>query len=183
MEYAYLKAIHIIFVVTWFAGMFYIPRLFIYSTEANQKSELEKIALQSQLGIMMSRLWYGITWPSAILTLIFGPWVLWKGGWWPALISGNALWLWIKIGLVVLLYGYHLYLHYMFRSIRQGNYRWSSDNLRIWNEGATVLLIAIVMLATVKTGMSMVWGLAGLVILMVVLLVTIRIYKKIRTGN
>lgn len=183
MDYAYLKALHIIFVVTWFAGMFYIPRLFIYATEANEKDAVSRDVLQAQFRIMMSRLWYGITWPSAVLTLVLGPWVLWKGGWWAAMFEGSALWLVIKVALVVVLYGYHLYLHYMFASIRSGHYRWSSDSLRIWNEGATVLLIAIVMLATVKTGISLVWGLLGLVVLMAVLLAAIRTYKKLRNSN
>jgi putative membrane protein len=97
--------------------------------------------------------------------------------------AGSALWLVIKVALVVILYGYHLYIHYMFTSIRAGHYKWSSDRLRIWNEGATVLLIAIVMLATVKTGISVVWGLVGLVVLMAALLAAIRIYKKLRSGN
>ena len=73
--YLYLKALHIIFMVTWFAGMFYIVRLFIYNTEANGKTEPERTILQKQFGIMIKRLWLGITWPSAILTLIFGPWL------------------------------------------------------------------------------------------------------------
>ncbi|MDR9488704.1 CopD family protein, partial [Salibacter sp.] len=70
----YIKALHIIFVVTWFAGLFYIVRLFIYHTEAEQRSEPEKSILQSQFRLMEKRLWYGITWPSAVLTMIFGIW-------------------------------------------------------------------------------------------------------------
>ena len=81
MLYAYLKALHIVFVVTWFAGLFYMPRLFIYNTEAGEKSTEAKAALREQLGIMQQRLWYGITWPSAILTLILGTTVLFNGGW------------------------------------------------------------------------------------------------------
>ena len=68
--YSYLKALHIIFVVTWFAGMFYMPRLFIYNTEAGEKDNAAKNALRDQFKIMMKRLWLGITWPSAILTLV-----------------------------------------------------------------------------------------------------------------
>ena len=73
--YLYVKAIHIIFMVTWFAGLFYMPRLFIYQAEAEAKEEPAKSAVQDQLGIMAKRLWYGITWPSAVLTLIFGTWM------------------------------------------------------------------------------------------------------------
>ncbi|HET6765939.1 MAG TPA: CopD family protein, partial [Chitinophagaceae bacterium] len=79
--YLYLKALHIIFIVTWFAGLFYFPRLFIYNTEANDKPAAVKEALQEQFAIMMKRLWYGITWPSALLTLVFGLLVLIKGEW------------------------------------------------------------------------------------------------------
>src|SRR5512133_2723058 len=97
MQYGYLKAAHIIFVVTWFAGMFYMPRLFIYSTEANEKSEPEKSILQNQFNIMMKRLWYGITWPSAILTLILGLAVMGAGGWDKLLFTETGRWLLVKL--------------------------------------------------------------------------------------
>ena len=74
--YLYVKAIHIVFIVTWFSGLFYIVRLFIYNAEAETKPELEKSILRPQFNMMTRRLWYGITWPSAILTLIFGPWII-----------------------------------------------------------------------------------------------------------
>src|SRR6187399_2869758 len=73
LMYLYLKALHIIFIVTWFAGLFYMPRLFIYATEAGEKPETEQSVLRKQFSVMMKRLWYGITWPSAILTLLLGP--------------------------------------------------------------------------------------------------------------
>ena len=71
MEYLYLKSLHIVFVVTWFAGLFYIVRLFIYHTEANDKPEPDRSILFKQFVHMERLLWYVITWPSAILTLIF----------------------------------------------------------------------------------------------------------------
>ena len=73
--YYYVLALHIIFIVTWFSGLFYIVRLFIYNAEAGEKSEPERKILRAQFDMMTRRLWYGITWPSAILTLIFGPWM------------------------------------------------------------------------------------------------------------
>ena len=76
MDYLNVKALHIIFVVTWFAGLFYIVRLFIYQTEALEKEDPERTIVSDQLAIMSKRLWLAITWPSAILTLIFGPWLL-----------------------------------------------------------------------------------------------------------
>jgi len=173
MIYFYIKALHIIFIVTWFAGMFYIVRLFIYHTESAEKASPEREILGTQFKIMIRRLWLGITWPSAVLTLLFGPW-LW------ILMGSMPTWLAIKIVVVVLLYLYHLSLHVLYRQQMKGIFRFSSQKLRIWNEVATLLLFAIVFLASVKQGMSLIFGLAGLVSLTLVLLLAIRIYKTIR---
>jgi putative membrane protein len=178
--YPYIKAIHIVFIVTWFAGLFYFPRLFIYNTEANEKPAAVKEALQQQFGVMMKRLWYGITWPSAILTLIFGLLVLFNGGWNSIVFTPAGKWLLIKLIFVFFLYIYHLTLHKIFKEQLRGIFKYSSQQLRLWNEVATVFLIAIVILATVKESMSFVWGIIGLVIFIVVLMVAIRIYKMIR---
>lgn len=178
--YAYLKALHIIFVVTWFAGMFYIVRLFIYNTEANQKAEPEKSILQKQFSIMIKRLWLGITWPSAILTLIFGPWVMFNGGWSKTLDGEAGRWLLVKLVFVVLLYVYHFTLHALYKQEAAGIFRYSSQKLRIWNEVATIFLVPIVMLATVKSSMSWLWGLIGLIGFVIVLVSAIKIYKTLR---
>ena len=180
MAYLYLKALHIIFVVTWFAGLFYIPRLFIYNTEAQQKDEAVRNALQDQFGIMIKRLWYGITWPSAILTLVLGITVLFKGGWNLTLMNTAGQWLLIKLVFVVFLYIYHYTLHRMVLQELRGEFRYSSMQLRIWNEVATVILIAVVMLATVKQSISLIWGLVGLIAFMALLMSAIRIYKILR---
>jgi putative membrane protein len=98
MLYNYLKALHIIFIVTWFAGMFYMPRLFIYATEANDKDPVTRDVLQSQFNVMMRRLWFGITWPSAVLTLY--PWTLvycGKADGGAVMAEGNAAWLIVKL--------------------------------------------------------------------------------------
>ena len=108
--YPYIKALHIIFVVTWFAGLFYMPRLFIYATEAGNKPEAEQKILRDQFAIMMKRLWYGITWPSAILTLILGVWVLFQGGWYTIVFAEAGRWLLLKLGFIVLLYLYQFSL-------------------------------------------------------------------------
>ena len=180
--YFYLKAIHIIFIVTWFAGLFYVVRLFIYNTEANEKPAEEKRILQAQLGIMIRRLWLGITWPSAILTAILGPWVMFNMGYEKTLGSPSGNWLLIKIIFVVLLYIYHFSLHRIYKEEARGVFRYTSNQLRIWNEVATVLLVAIVMLATVKQSFSWVWGIVGLIGLVIILLAAIKIYKRLRKG-
>jgi protoporphyrinogen IX oxidase len=174
--YFYIKALHIIFIVTWFAGMFYIVRLFIYNAEAAQKGEPEKTILQKQFSIMIRRLWLGITWPSAVLTLIFGPW-MWL------MLDSIPQWLVVKLFFVAALYAYHLTLHRIYSQQSKGIFRYSSQQLRIWNEVATIFLVAIVMLATVKQSLSFLWGLLGLLGMVVVLMSAIRIYRKLRMKN
>jgi putative membrane protein len=178
--YNYIKALHIIFIVTWFAGMFYIVRLYIYNTEANARPEPEKSILQRQLNIMIKRLWLGITWPSAILTLIFGPWVMLNGNWDKLLLHEAGKWLLIKLVFVVLLYVYHFTLHTLYKQQANGVYKYSSQQLRIWNEVATIFLVPIVMLATVKSSISWLWGLVGLIGFVIVLMSAIKIYKALR---
>ena len=178
--YQYLKALHIIFIVTWFSGLFYMPRLFIYNTEAKDKPEQIKVALQEQFGIMMKRLWYGITWPSAIITLILGPWVMIYNQWHTVVFEEEGRWLLIKLIFVSGLYAYHFSLQKIVNQQLKGHFNYSSQQLRIWNEVATIFLVAIVILASVKQSLSFVWALIGLVFFIVLLLSAIRIYKLIR---
>jgi putative membrane protein len=173
MIYYYIKAAHIIFVVTWFAGLFYIVRLFVYNTEANYKTEPEKSFLQKQFAVMIRRLWYGITWPSALITLGLGIWTWSMYGITPA-------WLKMKLAFVAGLYIYHFSLQAMVSQQLKGVFRHTSQQLRIWNELATVFLVSIVMLVVVKQNLSLVWGLGGLVILVILLMSAIRIYQLIR---
>ncbi|WP_276480563.1 CopD family protein [Paraflavitalea pollutisoli] len=171
--FLYIKALHIIFIVTWFAGMFYMPRLFIYNTEAADKPDIVKSALREQFAVMMKRLWYGITWPSAVLTLVFGL-TTWH------LLGVTPQWLVIKLGFVVGLYIYFFSLHRIFKQQVQGVFKYSSQQLRIWNEVATIFLVAIVMLVVVKQSLSFLWGIIGLLLFVVLLMSAIRIYKVLR---
>jgi putative membrane protein len=152
-------------------------RLFIYNTEAHEKPEPEKTILQQQFTIMIRRLWLGITWPSALLTLIFGPWM-----WY--MMDALPTWLAVKLCFVVGLYAYHFTLHRLYKQQAAGVFKYSSTQLRIWNEMATVFLIAIVMLAVVKQSLSPVWGLLGLFLFVILLMSAIKLYKLVRTkGN
>lgn len=175
MTALYLKAIHIIFVVTWFAGLFYMPRLFVYIIEANEKTEPERSILLRQLNMMASRLWFAITWPSAILTALMGT----------SLLINHPAWLQfgfmhIKLALVFLLYLYHFSLHVIFRQLRRGEVKYTSQQMRFWNEVSTLFLIAIVFLIVLKDSLSMVWGLGGLLAVIVLITVGIKLYKKYR---
>jgi protoporphyrinogen IX oxidase len=174
--YSYIKALHIIFIVTWFSGLFYMVRLFIYHTEAAEKPEPAKSILQTQFRIMIRRLWMGITWPSAILTLIFGPW-MW------IMMDALPTWLIIKLCFVVGLYLYHFSLHIIYRQQMKGIFRFSSQQLRVWNEIATIFLVAIVMVVVVKQNMSWAWGLLGLFLFVILLMSAIKIYKLVRTRS
>lgn len=181
--YLYIKALHIIFAVTWFAGLFYMPRLFVYNTEAQEQPEEARNILTQQFSLMMRRLWYGITWPSLVLNLIFGSLVVYLGKWYVQLYNGSGTWLLIKLIFIILLYGYHFSLHRIFKQQMQGVFKYSSQQLRIWNEVATIFLISIVMLATVKQSISFVWGLTGLICFIVLLMSAIKIYKIVRTSR
>ena len=172
--YLYLKALHIIFIVTWFSGLFYIVRLFIYNAEANEKPEPEKSILKTQFTIMIKRLWLGITWPSAVITLVLGPLLIYIN---PAILD---TWLWIKIGFVIGLYFYHFSLNVLYRQQNKNLFKYNSQQLRLWNEVATIFLISIIFLVVVKQAMSLVWGLLGLVLFILILLSAIKIYKLIR---
>jgi putative membrane protein len=158
-----------------------MPRLFIYNTEAEEQPDPVKTILHKQFNVMMKRLWYGITWPSAILTLGFGLLVMINGNWHKMLLQPEGKWLLVKLVFVLCLYVYHFTLHKIFKQEIKGSFKYTSQQLRIWNEVATVFLIAIVMLAVVKQSMSFVWGLIGLILFIIVLMSAIKIYKAVRT--
>ncbi len=173
--YNYIKSLHLIFVVTWFAGLFYEPRLFIYHIEASKKSSPAKEILEKQLKIMSRRLWYIITWPSAILTTIFAVWLL--------VLMPDWLyqsWMLIKIGFILLLFAYHLKTHQMFLELQRGEIRYSSNFMRIWNEGATLFLFAIVFLAIVKSAIHWIFMVLGIFGLFVFLMFAIKLFKRLR---
>lgn len=174
--YDYLKALHVIFVVTWFAGLFYLPRLFIYYTEAADQGEPAKKILQDQFMIMQRRLWYGITWPSCVVTLVFGFSMIHH--WFP--LTENR-WLIVKLGFVLLLFLYHLSLGKIFKSFKRGELPYTNTQLRVWNEVSTIFLVAIVFLVVLKNFLSMTYGLIGLIVFIAVLMGAISVYKKIRT--
>jgi protoporphyrinogen IX oxidase len=173
--YLTYKALHIVFVVTWFSGLFYIVRLFIYHVEALQKPEQERVILVNQYKIMQSRLWYGITWPSMVLALLFGLLLLWNE---PGYLKFPYMH--FKLALVVLLVIYHMSCQLIFRKLKSGNHRFTSLKLRIWNEVATLFLVGIVFLIVLKSTISFWWATLGILLFGAMLMLAIRIYKKIR---
>lgn len=174
MALLYIKALHIIFVVTWFAGLFYIVRLFIYHVEAEEKPETEKNILQNQYKIMERRLWNIITAPSMILTVATGLYIAYE------MHFFRMGWLHLKILLVILLMVYHFICLRILKRLLKDEIVYTSTNLRLWNEVATLLLVAIVFLVELKNSMSLVWGLGGLIVLAIIMMLAVRLYKKRR---
>ena len=152
-----------------------MPRLLIYMTEAHDKMEPEKSILLKNFKPMASRLWFGIAWPSAIVTLIMGTTMLINQPEWLSMGFMH-----IKLTLVFLLYLYHFSLHYIFNLLKNNKVNYTSQQLRMWNELATLFLISIVFIIVLKSALSMVWGVVGLFIVMVLIFIGIRLYKKIR---
>ncbi|AMC12020.1 protoporphyrinogen IX oxidase [Lutibacter profundi] len=178
MTYLYIKSLHIIFITTWFAGLFYIIRLFIYYKEAEEKPEIEKNILLKQYKLMIKRLWYIITWPSAILATGFAIWLLILQ---PAWLQTN--WMLIKLGFVALLFAYHWTCQIMYNQIEKGYLKYSSFALRIWNEVATIILFACVFLVILKNSLGWIFGVIGIVSVSILLMLGIKLYKNIRNKN
>jgi putative membrane protein len=174
-NYAVWKSLHIIFVVSWFAGLFYMVRLFIYHTEANTKSEVEKTILHQQFNLMQWRLWYIITTPAMILTVLFGTFML---------LANTALlqlpWMHLKLGFVVILLVYHFICQGLMNKLKSGTSNWTSGHLRLWNEVATLLLVAIVFLVELQSTLGWLGGIAGFFGTGIALMLGIRLYKKYR---
>jgi putative membrane protein len=175
--YLLMKSLHIIAVVTWFAGLFYMPRLMIYFAEANSKPSPEKEILQNQFKIMQKRLWNIITWPSAILAPTFAGYML---------MSWNVhenIWLRIKLWLVVGLYLFQFFLHKIYKEQQKGIVSLSPTKLRILNEVSTLFLVSIVFLVVMKTELALAYGVGGLIVLMIILGISISIYKRVRDNS
>ncbi|WP_316634851.1 CopD family protein [uncultured Flavobacterium sp.] len=176
--YNYLKSLHLIFVITWFAGLFYIVRLFVYQIEANEKPSPEKEILQAQYKIMAYRLWYIITWPSAILASIFAFWMLFFTD------LGNAWlkmpWMHVKLCFVFLLYLYHLKCHQIFKQLQNDEVKYSNNFMRLWNEGATIILFAVVFLVILKSAINWIFGVVGIILFSVLIMLGFKFYKRIR---
>ncbi|MBI3510660.1 MAG: CopD family protein [Bacteroidetes bacterium] len=170
--YVYIKTLHVIFVVTWFAALFYMPRLLIYHVEADAKQEPERTILSTQFKLMQKRLWYAIGWPSMLLATIFGMWMF---GLNPGLLKEG--WFILKLSFVAGLLLYHFQTHFIFAMQQKDVFKWSSFNLRLWNEVATIFLFAIMFLVIPKKNSDWVWVTLGLLVLTAILLASVAIYK------
>ncbi len=176
--YNYIKSLHLIFVITWFAGLFYIPRLFVYQIEAFEKPSPEKEILGKQLKLMAKRLWFIITWPSAILATLFAVWLLLLVPEWL-----EQSWMHVKLGFIVLLIAYHLKSHQIYKQLQADIIKWSSNQMRMWNEGSTLILFSVIFLVIVRDAVNWIYGTLGIILLAVLLMLGIKFYKKVRDKN
>ena len=158
--YPYILSIHIIFVVCWMAGLFYMVRLFIYHTEAQAKPEPDRTILSKQFDIMESKLWWIIATPSMYLVLSAGIAMLY-------ILPGylQQPWLHVKLTFVLGLIIYHFICQSKMKQMRNGVYKWTSTQLRLWNELATLLLFAIVFLVVLKNAVNWIYGVVGIIAL------------------
>ena len=163
MSLLYLKALHLIGVIVWFAGLFYLGRLFVYHCEADERPEPESRILKAQFELMEKRLYYGITWPGMCITILFGTAMLME--------LGLPPWVHTKIGLVILLVIYHLWCGHLRKQLFHEKCNWSGKHFRIFNEIPTLLLVTIVFLVVFKEALS--WSiflliLAGMILTIIV---------------
>ncbi len=170
--YLYIKALHLIGIVTWFAGLFYIVRLFIYHVEAGQKPEAEKAILQNQFAIMERRLWYGITNPAMIITTFFGLWLMVEIQAW------KMPWFHWKLMFLILLFGYHWSCGKIRKNLLAGTCRLTSKQLRAWNEVTTILLFGIVFTAVLKSPLAGMKGIAGLLVFGTGIFLAMKLFKR-----
>lgn len=133
----WIKALHIVFMVTWFAGLFYLPRLFVYHAMVQDPPSLERFK------VMERKLYFGIMTPGAVLTLAFGLW-LWLG------YGFSGGWLYAKLALVALLVGYHFWCGHLLKDFKLDRNRKSHRWFRWFNEVPVLLLFAIVLLVVLK---------------------------------
>jgi putative membrane protein len=175
LNYEVIKSLHLIFVITWFAGLFYIPRLFVYQIEAHQKPEPEKSILLEQLKLMTQRLWFIISWPSAVLATAFAILLLVINPYWL-----QASWMHVKLGFVLLLFIYHYKTHLIYKELKNNVVKWTSNGMRIYNEGATLILFSVVFLVILKSAINWIYGVIGLIVFAIILMLLFKIYKRYR---
>lgn len=175
MAYFWFKAFHLIGVVVWFAGLFYIVRLFVYHAEASQEPEPAQTILKNQYQIMEKRLYHIITTPGMVVTVAMAIGLLVTE---PEVLKDG--WLHIKLAFVAVLIAYHFYCGRIMRRLAAGECNWTGQQFRALNEAPTVLLVAIVLLAVFKNNLPTditAWGIFGMIVVMAV---TIQLYAKKR---
>lgn len=153
-----LKVLHLFFMVSYFAALFHLVRLYIAHREALRAWEPERTTLADRFSAMERYSLYYLAWPALVLLTLFGLWMLWER---PALLKEPFMH--TKLGLVALLIGYHLWAHRLHGRLVRGELRWSAIQLRIWAQGPTLFLFALLILVLLRDRVGWWWGVLGLI--------------------
>lgn len=182
MDINVIKSLHIIFVVSWFAGLFYMVRLFIYHVEAQDKESNEREILSRQFILMEKKLWWIITTPAMVLAIIFGAWMIFFS---PGLTKYylSQPWMQLKLGFVGLLLVYHFICQHIMNQFRLEIFKWTSTQLRLWNELATLFLVSIVFLVVLKSSFNWITGTVAFFLAGILLMLAVKFYKRWRAKN
>ncbi|MHA8051148.1 CopD family protein [Aquirufa sp. ROCK-SH2] len=177
MTYEVIKSLHIIFVVSWFAGLFYLPRLLVYHVEAQDKTDLEKEVLTKQFEKMEKLLFNAIMIPAMFLTWITGLTLIYFS-WWSSF--GLHTWLHLKLAFVVCITIYHFYCRHILLQFKQKHFIFTSSALRLFNEIATILLVAVVFLVVNKNAVDWMYGLLGFALFAVFIMLAVKLVRRFK---
>jgi putative membrane protein len=178
--YLYIKSIHLIFVVSWFVGLFYIVRLFIYQVESYEKPEPDKTILTTEYKRIQSLLYKIIMTPAMYLTILSALGMIILDYIYLNASLLKAGWFHIKLGLVTGLIAYHFYCAKMMKDLANDIIKWTSGQLRMWNEVATLFLVSIIFVVFLKNAFNWIYGVLGLVAFGVLLMLAVKLAKRIR---
>ena len=170
-----LKTLHIISIVIWMGVLLYMPRLFIYQTEANSKTEPDRSILINQYKIMAKKLWIRVGWPAMGLAVLFGLGIMHP--------YFSSIWFWVKMAFVVALIGYHHMIHFANKNLQKDNYKKSIEQIKSMNQVGIILLVSIVTLAVLKDTVNDLLIMAGIGILIVLVFIIGRAMLKKSTSK
>ncbi len=165
-----LKALHVISVIIWMGVLLYMPRLFIYQTNANSKPEPDRSILINQYKIMSKKLWIKVGWPAMILTVFFGIGIMHP--------YFSSMLFWVKMGLVAVLIGYHHIIHFTNKKLQHDQYTKSIGQLVTMNRSGVVFLLSLVILAVLKDTLDYLFIIGGIVAILILVFVAGRTMMK-----
>lgn len=177
----FFKAMHIVGFVAWFAGLFYLVRMFVYHVEAEAKPQPDRDILKAQLLLMEQRVFSIICNPALAITWMFGLGMLYLYGWnW---ILGNGSWMFTKLVLLLILSIYHFWSGSLIRKLEHGQMPFSSFQFRLLNEVPTLLLVSIVLLAVYRNTLDFARAFFGILLFGILLYIGAKLYRRQRTKN
>ncbi|WP_267384247.1 protoporphyrinogen oxidase HemJ [Cyanobacterium sp. uoEpiScrs1] len=176
MMYFWFKALHLIGIVVWFAGLFYLVRLFVYHTEASQQSEPAQTILRTQYEIMEKRLYKIITIPGMVMTVTTAIGLISTK---PEILK--LRWLHIKLVFVALLLAYHFFCGWIMKQLEKKECQWTNQQFRAFNEAPTVLLFIIILLAVFKNNLPFYSTIILIFLVVITITIFIKIYERKRS--